>query len=230
MTDQIISYSNLPFHPLAEKFPLMEGDDLQKLADDISARGLLHQIVLHEGKILDGRNRYRAAALAKVTLAPKDFRELPASTDPRADVISANLHRRHLTAEQKRTLLAELIKIDPTKSNRQIAEEAKVDKNTVKSVRDGLEATGEIHQLEETTGKDGKQRKTKKTGKKKPGPRPAHQVYKAKQEELIDLLKDTHGSYSQAVEWADNTKQRLNDTIAAIGKELDEETAEAEAA
>jgi ParB-like chromosome segregation protein Spo0J len=127
-----ISYNNLPFHPLAEKFPLMEGDDLQKLADDISARGLLHQIVLHEGKILDGRNRYRAAAVAKVTLAPKDFRELPVGTDPKAYVISANLHRRHLTAEQKRDLLAELIKIDPSKSNRQIAEEAKVDKNTVK--------------------------------------------------------------------------------------------------
>jgi hypothetical protein len=194
MTDQIISYNNLPFHPLAEKFPLMEGDDLQKLVDDIKANGLREQIVIHEGKVLDGRNRYRAAKLAKINLAPNSFRELPVGTDPKAYVISANLHRRHLTAEQKRDLLAELIKIDPSKSNRQIAEDAKVSHHTVGEVRDGLEA---------------------------------HVAYKRKQEELINLLKETHSSYSQAQEWADNTKQRLDETLADIGQELDQQNAAA---
>jgi hypothetical protein len=30
------------------------------LRSDIAANGLLHSIVLHEGQIFDGRNRYRA--------------------------------------------------------------------------------------------------------------------------------------------------------------------------
>jgi len=78
--------------------------------------------------------------------------------DPLTYVISANIHRRHLTAEQKRGLIAELLKATPEKSNRQIAETVKVDHKTVASVRAEKVATGEIPQLEKTTGKDGKNR------------------------------------------------------------------------
>ncbi|MFZ2078185.1 MAG: hypothetical protein WAV38_16320, partial [Xanthobacteraceae bacterium] len=50
---------------------------------------------------------------------------------------------------------------DPTKSNRQIAATAKVDDKTVGAVREKLESTAEIPQLESTTGADGKTRKRK---------------------------------------------------------------------
>jgi hypothetical protein len=52
------------------------------------------------------------------------------------------------------------LKATPEKSNRQIAETAKVDHKTVASVRAEKQATGEIPQLTKTTGKDGKQRKS----------------------------------------------------------------------
>ena len=42
-------------------------------------------------------------------------------TDPYEYVLSANLHRRHLTAEQKREIIAKLLKAQPEKSNRTIA-------------------------------------------------------------------------------------------------------------
>src|SRR5262249_48331951 len=42
-------------------------------------------------------------------------------TDPVAYVISANIKRRHLTTEQKRELIAKLIKAQPEKSSRQVA-------------------------------------------------------------------------------------------------------------
>ena len=46
--------------------------------------------------------------------------EPQSGTDPYAFVISANIYRRHLTAEQKRDLIAKLLKADPSKSDRQI--------------------------------------------------------------------------------------------------------------
>jgi len=49
------------FHPLADMFPLIEGEDFDQLVEDIGNRGILSPIILYEGKILDGRNRYRAA-------------------------------------------------------------------------------------------------------------------------------------------------------------------------
>ena len=50
---------------------------------------------------------------------------LDKSVDPYGYVISVNLHRRHLTAEQKRELIAQLLKATPEKSDRQIAETVK---------------------------------------------------------------------------------------------------------
>jgi|SRR6516225_2370260 hypothetical protein len=50
----------LQFHALADQYggPLMEADELEKLAADISKQGLLRKIALYQGQILDGRNRY----------------------------------------------------------------------------------------------------------------------------------------------------------------------------
>ena len=52
------------FHPYAELFPLIEGQDFYDLAEDIRVNGLKERIILIENadgvSILDGRNRYRA--------------------------------------------------------------------------------------------------------------------------------------------------------------------------
>lgn len=47
-------------HPLADVFPLMDDASLAQHADDIEANGQLTEIVLLDGKILDGRNTYMA--------------------------------------------------------------------------------------------------------------------------------------------------------------------------
>ena len=49
-------------HPAAALFPLLPigGPEFGELVTDIDAHGLLQPIVLHEGQVLDGRNRYRA--------------------------------------------------------------------------------------------------------------------------------------------------------------------------
>ena len=52
-----------------------------------------------------------------------DIITVPGNVDPYAYVISANVHRRHLNAEQKRTAIETLLKAKPEQSNRQIAQQ-----------------------------------------------------------------------------------------------------------
>jgi hypothetical protein len=213
------------FHPLADTFPLIGADELKDLADDIAKNGMHERITLFDGKILDGRNRCLAAKSAGVTLSLADhFRQLPRGVDAWDFVVSENIQRRHLTQDQKREVIMALLRADPTKSDRAIAAVAKVDNKTVAAVRGDLVSGEEIPHQKKRVGKDGKKQSGSKKGGREAAP---HVAYKRKQEELIDLLKETHGSYSQAQEWADNAKQRLDETLATIAEELDTENAAA---
>ena len=84
-------------HPVANIFPLLSDDELKELAQDIKENGLRQTIVLHEEKILDGRNRYRACKLAGVESRFEKFKGDSAASF----VISMNLKRRHLSASQR---------------------------------------------------------------------------------------------------------------------------------
>lgn len=89
--------SDYEFHPIANMFPLIDGEDWTRFVDDVRAHGLKHDIVLHEGQILDGRNRYRACVEAGI--APR-FRTLGDGEDPWSTVWSLNAERRHLEKGQ----------------------------------------------------------------------------------------------------------------------------------
>jgi ParB-like chromosome segregation protein Spo0J len=139
-----------PFHPLGDRFPPIEGVEFDELVADIKANGLIEPIVMLDGMILDGRNRYRACVAADVEPTFRPF----TSDDPAAYVISANIHRRHLTAEQKRDLITERIKAAPEKSDRAIADTLKVSPTTVGKVRRATIHRGQLP--EKRIGKDGK--------------------------------------------------------------------------
>lgn len=89
--------SDLEFHPLANLFPMLSDERLASLAESIKGSGLREPIVLHEGKILDGRNRYRACRLAGV-----DPRCVTYDGDAPAQFVrDKNLERRDLTDDQR---------------------------------------------------------------------------------------------------------------------------------
>lgn len=92
------------FHPFANIFPMVAEDQLQELAQDIKDRGLLDPIVLHQGKILDGRCRYLACEITEVELKFQDY----VGDDPLSYVVSCNLRRRHLSESQRAMVAAKV--------------------------------------------------------------------------------------------------------------------------
>ena len=89
-------------HPLCTLFPRMVSTEFQALVSDIKAHGLREPIVLHDGLILDGGNRYRACVQAGVDPAFTTF----CNGNPVSFVLSANLHRRHMTSGQQAAIVA----------------------------------------------------------------------------------------------------------------------------
>jgi ParB-like chromosome segregation protein Spo0J len=148
----------LPFHPLADLFPLMEGREFEELVADIKAHGLHECIVLLDEQILDGRNRYRACLEAGVEPTFVPYR----GEDPASFVISKNIHRRHLTFGQKRDLIGRLLRADPSKSDRQVAETVKASPTFVGKVRAEGEATGDVSTVDTRTDTKGRKQPARK--------------------------------------------------------------------
>lgn len=89
-------------HPLCTLFPRIIDDEFVALTADIKTHGLREPIILHDGMILDGGNRYRACKAAGVapnflTFGGGNLVEY---------VLSSNLHRRHLSAAQRSAITA----------------------------------------------------------------------------------------------------------------------------
>lgn len=84
-------------HPIASIFPLLAEPELAELAESIKWDGVQVPIVLYEGKILDGRNRYRAAQMVGAHV-PQNYYT---GESPTAHVIALNLKRKHYTASER---------------------------------------------------------------------------------------------------------------------------------
>jgi ParB-like chromosome segregation protein Spo0J len=89
----------IKFHPLANIFPLLEGDEFDELVASIKANGQREPIAFFEGMILDGRNRYRACIEAGIEPSGLEF--TGTFEDAAKFVIDLNLRRRHLNTSQR---------------------------------------------------------------------------------------------------------------------------------
>jgi hypothetical protein len=88
--------------------------------------------------------------------------------DPYTAVASLNVHRRHLTPEKKREIIAALLKAEPTKSDRAIAKQANTHHHAVAKVRQEEEERGNISHFEVRTDTKGRNQPAKKKQRRTP--------------------------------------------------------------
>ena len=96
------------FHEYANLFPMLQGEALAMLREDIRKHGVREPIVFLGGAILDGRNRFVCARDLGVEYPSVDFD----GDDPLSCVISHNLHRRHLTESQRASIAARVANME----------------------------------------------------------------------------------------------------------------------
>jgi hypothetical protein len=97
------------FHPVANVFPLLRGAEFQALVDDIQRHGLREPILCDgDGRILDGRNRYRACLQGGIE--PRFVQWHGGGPLPEL-ALSLNLRRRHLNESQRAMVAARLAKM-----------------------------------------------------------------------------------------------------------------------
>src|SRR5208283_3022212 len=82
----------------------MVGSDYVELKADIAAKGLRQPVILLDGMILDGRNRYHVCVEAGVQPNFRDYQ----GDDPAGFIASANLYRRHLSTGQRALIASKL--------------------------------------------------------------------------------------------------------------------------
>lgn len=99
------SLPTLLAHPAAEYFPLIEGEAFEALKTSIASTGLLMPITLCDGRILDGRNRYRACIELGIEPRFQNFQ----GESPVAGAWALNGERRHLTPSQRAAIAVKML-------------------------------------------------------------------------------------------------------------------------
>lgn len=107
-------YGHLEPHAFAGIFDLIRGCEFDELVASVKENGVREPIVLFEGKVLDGRNRLRAAIAAGISSHAVPMREFNPSIEgsAMAFVWDANVNRRHLDEAQLALAAAERATIE----------------------------------------------------------------------------------------------------------------------
>ena len=89
---------------------MMNDEELSALVDDMKQYGYdeTAPVITLDGKILDGRNRYKAAGLAGVSPVFAEYE----GENPLEFVIRHNLKRRHLNESQRAVIAAKLANME----------------------------------------------------------------------------------------------------------------------
>ena len=145
---------NLEAHKFANIFPMIEGEAFEELKKDIKNQGLQQTIVLYEGKILDGRNRYKACKEIGIEPRYEEYK----GNKPLEFVISGNLQRRHLTLDQRAGISSIIIVFEKEEAERRqksggvvpISEQGRTIEKVSKLIGVGKNKIQQIKKLQES--------------------------------------------------------------------------------
>ena len=96
-------------HPIAALFPRLPPEEFSRLRDDIRVNGVRFPVVVCGDWFCDGRMRLSACEELEVD---PPVRELEPRTDIVQWIVSANVHRRHLSTSQRAVLGARMAEAD----------------------------------------------------------------------------------------------------------------------
>ena len=129
------------FHPFADLLPLVEGKQFEELVASVEENGLLNPIILFGGRILDGRNRFRALERLgrKPILGVETQNFLGDEEEALRLVVGLNVQRRHLSASQRAMIAADLATLRQGQrgpnSLQQVSEQLNVSDFLIKAAR-----------------------------------------------------------------------------------------------
>lgn len=139
---------NYEFHPVANLFPMMDQDTFAELCKDIEANGLIEPIWLHDGKIIDGRNRYKACLQVGV---PPMFRTWKNDGSLVGFVVSLNLNRRHLTTGQKAQIGLDLLPMLEAEAKERMRKGGASHTGNQYTCKEKMEGSTELNDLPKST-------------------------------------------------------------------------------
>lgn len=129
---------------LFQNMPPLSPEEYSELEASVKEHGIQVPILIDEdGVVIDGHHRQKIAQELGIRCPKRQVIDKTES-EKRTLALSLNVHRRHLSREQKRALIAESIKADPQLSNREHARRMGVDDKTVGTARRDLEESAEI--------------------------------------------------------------------------------------
>lgn len=117
--------------------PALSAEEYDALRADIAEHGIRVPVDVDEqGQILDGHHRAAIASELGIDYPTRVVAGLT-EDDKRHHAVAVNAHRRMLTREQRRQLVAAELERDPSRSDRAIARIVGVDHKTVAAARGG---------------------------------------------------------------------------------------------
>lgn len=204
------------FHPVANIFPLMQGQEFSDLCEDIEIHGLRDPICLHsDGRIVDGRNRYLACEQRGIE---PEFYDYDGTEGELLDyVLSLNLHRRHLSESQRAMVAAEIANLEKHSNQHS----AKVDRSIDLSTHFNDHAAGEWDGFVANTAQPVTQEQAADMlSVSVPSLKRAKQVKDKGTPELVEAVKSGRASVSAAAEVAELPQEEQAQIVAKGEKEI----------